>query len=350
MALEDGQLSHVIGAETANEMWSKLKGYHERGSLCNKIHVLRKLCSMRLSEGGDMSKHLVELSELVHKLLGMGEKLGEHWIVAILLSSLPETYNPLITALEGRSEDELKLDYVKGKLLDEWRRRCENQEENEERALRATMRRSDIRNGATTVGGVCYYCREEGHYRRDCPKLSDAQRVHSDRQRRERGYDDRDGGPRGISRGGQFDSGRYGSGGSDGNQVCFTTMVKNGNESHGWIIDSGCSKHMTGNLEILEKPIAWRELTNLADGRNVPVTMRGTARFTGLNMRHERMDVKLKDVLYVPELKLNVLSVSRMIDEGYTVSFVSNGCKIMNGTDVVLMGERRGEVFYVKQP
>lgn len=86
---------------------------------------------MRLSEGGDMSKHLVELSELLHKLLGMGEKLGEHWIVAILLSSLPETYNPLITALEGRSEDESKLDFVKKKLLDEWRRRCENQEENE---------------------------------------------------------------------------------------------------------------------------------------------------------------------------------------------------------------------------
>lgn len=91
LALDDSHLSHVIGVASANEMWIKLKGYHERGSLSNIIHVLRKLCSVRLQEGGNMSKHLTEISGLVQRLLGMGEQLGEHWIVAILLSSLPES-------------------------------------------------------------------------------------------------------------------------------------------------------------------------------------------------------------------------------------------------------------------
>lgn len=72
-------------------MWSMLKGYHERGSLCNKVHVLRQFRSLRLTDGGNMANHLAEVSGLVQKLVGMGEKLGEHWIVAILLSSLPES-------------------------------------------------------------------------------------------------------------------------------------------------------------------------------------------------------------------------------------------------------------------
>lgn len=80
---------------------------------------------MRLDEGGNMSQHLVEASELVHRLARMGEPLQEHLVVAIVLSNLPESYKPLVTAPEGRPEEDLKLEYVKGKLLGEWRRKCE---------------------------------------------------------------------------------------------------------------------------------------------------------------------------------------------------------------------------------
>lgn len=160
LALDDSQLAHVLGATTANEMWEQLKGYHERGSLSNKIHVLRKLCSLRLVEGDDMSKHLTVMTSLVHKLLGMGEKLAEYWIVAIMLSSLPASYDPLITTLEGRPENELKLDYVKGKLLDEWRRRCEmneNRDDWNDQALKAGMQRRERNQEVRSFERECYY-------------------------------------------------------------------------------------------------------------------------------------------------------------------------------------------------
>lgn len=44
----------------------------------------------------------------------------------MLLSSLPESYNSFITALKSRPECDLTLEYVKGKLYDEWKRRVEN--------------------------------------------------------------------------------------------------------------------------------------------------------------------------------------------------------------------------------
>lgn len=84
LALEDSQLIHIMEAVTAKEMWEKLKSFHERGSLSNKIHVLRQLCSLRLNEGESMSDHLAKVSESVHRLARMGETLKEHLIVAIL--------------------------------------------------------------------------------------------------------------------------------------------------------------------------------------------------------------------------------------------------------------------------
>lgn len=54
LALVDSQLIHIMNASSAKDMWDMLKSYHERGSLSNKIHALRRLCSMRLGEGNNM--------------------------------------------------------------------------------------------------------------------------------------------------------------------------------------------------------------------------------------------------------------------------------------------------------
>lgn len=329
LALDDCQLSHVIDVSTANEMWLRLKGYHERGSLCNKIHVLRKLCSLRLAEEGDMSKHLTEVANLVHRLQGMGEKLGEHWIVAILLSSLPETYNPLIAALEGRPEEELKMEYVKGKLLDEWRRRCEKEEENEAKALRTAFQRAEVGNRTEYIKRECFHCHREGHIRRDCPMLTTERRDSNDRRQRE-------------------DDSATGSSwrGSRGH-VCFTTTTVDINMSDGWLIDSGCTKHMTGDIGNLTNVSRRREEVCLADGKKISVRASGAVEFSGRGRNDERVDVKLKEVLYAPGLEANVISVSKMVAEGYTVSFKSGSCWIARGDRVVLVGEKRGGLFHL---
>lgn len=115
--VKDSQLSHIIRAKTSKQMWDALRTYHERSSLASKVHVLRKLCSQRLLEGGSMSDHLNEITCLANRLIAMGEELKDHWIVAMVLSSLPESYGSLITALESRPEADLTLEFVKGKLV-----------------------------------------------------------------------------------------------------------------------------------------------------------------------------------------------------------------------------------------
>lgn len=103
-----------------------LGNYHEKGSLTNKIHLLKRICSTKLVENGNMGDHLGEITCLIDRLSAMGENLAEYLVVAMILSSLPESYSGLITALESRPEEDLRLEFIKGKLMDEWRRRIEN--------------------------------------------------------------------------------------------------------------------------------------------------------------------------------------------------------------------------------
>lgn len=166
LALEDSQLCHVMEKSSAKEMWDSLHQYHERRSMCGKVFLLRRLLSVRLTDDGSMADHLSQISMLMNRLVSIGEKMADHWLVAIILSSLPESYNMLIMSFESRSEEELTLDFVKGRLLDEWRRRCEENQlpEQSQKVLMSGKSKQK-----------CHYCGKEGHYRRECRKLKQDQ-------------------------------------------------------------------------------------------------------------------------------------------------------------------------------
>lgn len=335
LALEDNQLCHIMEATTAKEMWDKLKGYHERGSLSNKIHILRKLCSMRLVENGNMSDHLVEASELVHRLARMGEPLKEHLVVAVLLSSLPESYDPLVTALEGRPVENLKLDYVKGKLLDQWKRRHEDrvQEKVCEKAMKTSVCSVDRRRQR-----VCYFCGKAGHFRCDCPLLLKKKKNNEVNIRRNQE----------IRTAIQSPSAENG-GVSQGRGVCFTASTENKVMKERWIIDTGSTKHMTGSLNNVCGRTPCEEEVLLADGRNLTANGCGSGRIIGRGLLGECIDMKLEDLLYVPGLCGNVLSVSRITGKGYSVLFGPTDYRILEGDNVIAVGEKRGGLYYLEQ-
>lgn len=333
LALEDNQLCHIMGAVSAKEMWDKLKGYHERGSLSNKIYVLRRLCTMRLTDDGSMSEHLVQASELVHRLASMGEPLKEHLVVAILLSSLPEKYNTLVTALEGRPEEDLMLDYVKGKLLDEWRRSNEDRmQKTSEKAMKTTVNFEERRSVAWT----CYYCKKEGHLIRNCPVLERRQAVAN--------------GERNQSKSVVVKQSDLGST-ANRKSVCFSAAAVDDVSVDGrWIIDTGCSRHMAGSTAKFDGMTFCDEKVLLADGRTVMAKGTGRGKIVGVDLDGDSVDMKLKEILYVPGLSTNILSVSQITSSGYGVMFGLTDCRILKGSEVVAVGDRINGLYCLRQP
>ena len=86
------------------------------------------------------------------------------------------------------------------------------------------------------------------------------------------------------------------------------------------LIDSGASKHMTGQRNILsyisEKNFSQK--VKLGDDYQYPVKEVGESNHK-LNSGNS---LKMKDVLYVPSLKKNLLSISALEKKGFSVAFI----------------------------
>lgn len=158
LSLEDNQLNHVRKMSTSKETWLALKNYHERSTLSNKVQLMRKICSMRLEENGNMEEH-------INDMMDSFEKLSENWIVAMLLSSLPRSYDTLITALETRPEGDLSQSLVQSKLLEEHSKRKISKEND-------SVLRIDKVNlkSVKKIADKCFFCKKSGHLKKDCHK------------------------------------------------------------------------------------------------------------------------------------------------------------------------------------
>ena len=102
--------------------------------------------------------------------------------------------------------------------------------------------------------------------------------------------------------------------------TCFTSM----NSISCWLIDSGCSNHMTHNMSMFRE---WCEITSskvrVGDGKRIVVKGKGTIAIPTCH------GTKLiTDVLYVPNIDQNLLSVGQLVEKLYKVLFKNNYCLI----------------------
>ena len=72
-----------------------------------------------MGKGDDMTNHVSEIKTISEHLEAIGDPIVEHNLVVILISSLPEEFNYLITALETIAESTLTWDYVCERLIRE---------------------------------------------------------------------------------------------------------------------------------------------------------------------------------------------------------------------------------------
>lgn len=114
LCMEDNQTSLVRNCTYAKDAWKSLKDYHDKGS---EVYLLKKLTRLELAEDGDMEQHLQSFTDLVQRIADVGDEVPPKLQVALLLCSLPDSYDSLATVLEQRPSNELTIDLVKSKLL-----------------------------------------------------------------------------------------------------------------------------------------------------------------------------------------------------------------------------------------
>ncbi|KAG8237677.1 hypothetical protein J437_LFUL015555 [Ladona fulva] len=117
-----------------------------------------------------------------------------------------------------------------------------------------------------------------------------------------------------------------------------------------WILDSGCISHLFGEKDNFQ----WMDSSSqgnlsLANLSSMSVKGKGTVRIVAVNENDRRL-VEFKDTLYVPDLRNNLVSVSKITDKGYSITFKEDFAVVSNPNgEVTMTAVRRGGFYHVRE-
>ena len=104
---------YVRSSETPKSAWDNLEKHFQQKTLSKKIFYRRKLYAAQMEKGQSMTEHVNYIKTLGEHLEAIDDAIAEKDLVILLISSLPDDYNYLITALETIADDNLTWDYVR---------------------------------------------------------------------------------------------------------------------------------------------------------------------------------------------------------------------------------------------
>lgn len=299
LMIKSSAYAYVRSAENAKEAWSNLQKAYEDKGLSRRLTLLRTLSGMKLQNFKNMELYVSEIMSISQKLADMDAALDDEFVAVIMLSGLTEDYNPMVMALES-ANIRLTSDFVKAKLLQD----IKYFNSSSEKALYS--KNNKVYNKRKVV---CYKCLKEGHLKYNCPNKRENKDNVKDKQEKTTSKKDKA-------------------------DKALLVSVKN-SDSEDWYIDSGATTHLSNKKD-------WFENFNSNTSHNIAVASghKLKAYGTGDVLVSTRNGPKrISEVVYVPDLKTNLLSVSKMIKNNYIVIFNSEGCQVYDTEDCSIEGE-----------
>ncbi|WVZ89143.1 hypothetical protein U9M48_035588 [Paspalum notatum var. saurae] len=109
-----------------------------------------------------------------------------------------------------------------------------------------------------------------------------------------------------------------------------------------WIMDSGCSRHMTGHRKWFSSlnPVSTKEYITFGDN--------GQGKVMGVGSVSLSAKLSLREVAFVRNLGFNLVSVSQFLDEGFEVHFKKGVCCVLDAEETLVCSVLPfGQVFGV---
>ena len=113
------------------------------------------------------------------------------------------------------------------------------------------------------------------------------------------------------------------------------------------MIDNGASRHFTGYKEALSNLVEKKTKVEIILRDNATYPVKGNGVVT-LHL-NQGQTLHLQEVLYVPDLKNNLVSISAMEDKGFKVAFIDGKVRISqrNPKDAFTLGFRIEGLYQV---
>lgn len=376
----------IKNIESASEIWNFLEEYCQGQRFDAGTNAWFKLTNTHCNRDEDLSAHIQNLrkhwgallvtqqvfidgscsavfgekpsdsltgAQVLEKSKSMLAKYMDIVFAQIIAASVGSSYNSIIVQQEQYMKrfnempksDELisALETGRNRNLTTRAIRKQVTRSTGETAKKANSRRSNSRKGKGKQI-ICYNCKQEGHIASNCPEKESAKKAETEEREfawtaREDNSDDQ----------------------NCLEQPCedlefldiipdepeeirqdFALEASEENISDDWFLDSGASKHMTGNK-------SWFSTYNVLDVPGKIHTADNTVSSAGVgNIKASigKSKLTLQNVLHVPKLTDGLVSVSALTDNGFTIIFEpKKPAVIKKGNIVVCSASRKGGMY-----
>ncbi|XP_019459946.1 PREDICTED: uncharacterized protein LOC109359706 [Lupinus angustifolius] len=350
--VDEAHFEKIAEARSAKEAWEILEKSNEGAEQLKKLRlqtVRRQYELMQMEPNERIAQYFNRVNSHTNAMKANGEKMTNQTIVEKILRTLSPKFDHIVVAIEeSKKIDELKIMDLQGSLEAHEQRILEiSTEKPMEQALQAQTTR---RGGYGSRGGQMSRGRgmdqRRGNFKSS--QLSDQERSETDQAE----FSSRRGGhQRWQNNKRKAPSNQYEKQGKHHSEAYLAKkesteriedeavllMMATNNESDNedkWYIDSGCSNHMTGKRNWLVNFDEQKRCSvRFADSRMIQAE--GTCDV--LISRKDGRNALISDVLYVPNMKSNLLSIGQLIEKGFSFQMHQGMAKIFDVSSKLIL-------------
>ena len=183
LRVEDGQLSHMRTRDPM-EVWETLRHVHRAAGFATSLALQRKFLTARKGEAQSMQAWIGVIQSLAFRMEEAQIAVTDQDRILALTMGLPTSYDTVIINFDSTPADQLTLDRVITRLLNEETRQAaqapsaieDTEPESGDQAMVVTGGGRHTTHVTNAANVTCYFCDKKGHYKSECPARKEWER------------------------------------------------------------------------------------------------------------------------------------------------------------------------------
>ncbi|GAU39052.1 hypothetical protein TSUD_396570 [Trifolium subterraneum] len=334
--VDSANFEKISSATSSKQAWDTLNNAHGGGDKVKKVRLQslrRQYELLGMMDKESIGDFFTRLQTLVNTMKNLGDQISDQQVIEKVLRTLNSQFDHIVVAIEESKDlSTMSLNELQSSL-EAHEQRLKERKESKNQQEQALYARNGSKNGkgkgkwknekykgksessydqdhdngdqSQSESSMknknqgkkdkrkikCFSCNKWGHYASECQNKGKKKQEEANHA----GQNDTD---------------------SDGVLLMVTTNTSE-DQSTLWYLDTGCTNHMTGHRDwLLELDETFKSTVKFADNSTISVEGKGKVMVTRKNGNH----TFVTDVLYVPTMKHNLLSLGQLIEKGFALS------------------------------